>query len=445
MEGAEDMTSNLPTPVSVLETYFERQLLPKNLTSWSKISDDEWFDFSKTYLVQMKSGLSIEALEKHARENKTRLYFDHMYNSDYGDAVRRRYASTPLLGQQPYPRDDADYAADGLNRALAPLRKHLLIADELYIPDNFFRCFDFVADVAGRNWRNEHPNIQDSVRRGIAGIRGWLPILASLRDLVSSNAVIFMPYYLAPSFPYVGGEPTPFMAEQIRHLRIPPEPGLKRAGSATFDLSKIGEEVEAPRSDTRSLDTTQAVYAWINARLMGLDPVYADKNTWKWASKIRLKGESRLPQTTEIMSIDILPLGERKTLTAAEIVSMRKNEEIFRLVRETLSGCKDYIRSNVAEDASREFLTKICRTYVGDHLKPNIAGKIVRFIDNNYVASTAIALAVGTGMLLVHPPTALATAATVVGPATATPKAAGWALRFADKNLKAAAWIDSFL
>lgn len=188
------MNSTLPTPISVLEAFFGHELNSKDLRFWDDVSHDSWVDFAKTYRAQMKSGFTHEALAKRVEEEKIRLHFDYGFYQNYDREISRRYAKTPLLGLSPYPAENVNYHGDGLAQALAPLYKHLLVADEVYVPDNFYRCFDAVADSYGRyTWRSD-PNIEAGVRGSVAAILQWLPILAGLRDLIVSGAINFFPY-----------------------------------------------------------------------------------------------------------------------------------------------------------------------------------------------------------------------------------------------------------
>ncbi len=102
----------------------------KDIGVWGEVTDDTWVDFAKTYLAQMKAGFTAEAIAKHTEGEKIRLYFDYRYGEDYERELSRRYIKTPLLGVSQYPQKDVDYLADGLNHAIAPLRKHLLVADD---------------------------------------------------------------------------------------------------------------------------------------------------------------------------------------------------------------------------------------------------------------------------------------------------------------------------
>jgi hypothetical protein len=428
----------LPTPISVLETYFGRTLTLKDFSFWSEVSDDTWVDFAKTYLAQMQAGFTPQAMADRIGQEKIRLYFERGFSEDYDREIVRRFSTTPLLGRSPYPSEQVDYTGEGLSYALAPLRKHLLVADELYLPDNFYRCFDFVADSFDRyTWRND-PNVESAVRRGVAAILRWLPILAGLRDLITSGAMNFLPYYVIPSFPYASGNP--FMTQQMARLDFPRDPSIKRSGKLSLDFSKWKDPPKISDGPTEPrLDCQAALYGWINARLLGLDPVFADKNTWQWASGIKFREETKTNLTTDLMSIDILPLGEKKGLSVQDIVSMRSGERTFRHVRDTLIGCKDYVRGNVSEDASSEFVSKTCREYIRDHLNSDERLKSIKFLDNDLAAGTVLSLAIGAVFMLTNPWVGL------LVPAALTPKAFLAAEAKLNPKVRAAVRLETLL
>ncbi|HET8797627.1 MAG TPA: hypothetical protein VFO89_08070 [Thermoanaerobaculia bacterium] len=396
-------TSVLPTPISVLETYFQRRLVAEDMPFWKGVPDDTWVDFAKSYLAAMKAGFTPQAMAERNADTKVRLYFDFRFSEDYDREIVRRYRKTPLLSHSPYPAENVDYTGDGLSDVLAPLRKHLLVADELYVQDNFYRCFDFVADSYPRHGWQANPNVESGVHRSVAAILQWLPILAGLRELIVSGVVNFVPYYVIPSFPYHGGNP--FMEQHIALLDIPPDPRVTSAEPVIgFDLSLWSNPPAIPAGPwVPPLDCESALYAWVNARLLGLDPVFADKKTWQWASGIKFRNETKADLTTDLMSIDILPLGERGNLSVQDIMSMREGEEVFRHIRETLAGCKDYLQVNASPDASTEFLTTNCRQYIRDHLDGAERLKWIKFLDNDLVAGTVVSLAMGAAFMTANP------------------------------------------
>lgn len=433
---------SLPTPISVLETYFGWELTLTNIRCWNKVSDDTWVGFAKTYLEQMKTGFTPEAIAKHVEGQKIRLYFDHYHGENYEREIVRRYAKTPLLGLSPFPTANINYGGEGLTQALAPLSKHLLVADELYLPDNFYRCFDSVADTYERHtWRND-PGIESGVRLSIAKILRWLPILAGLRDLITSGALNFLPYYVIPSFPY--GISNPIVKQHIASLHVPDDPSITSVSeSLGFDhpsLWKYPPKLQRPDGPREpALDCDAALNAWIDSWRLGLDPVFADKKTWQWASGIRCREETKANLTTDLMSIDILPLGKKKGLSVQDIVSMRKGEQVFGHIRDTLIGCMDKVRDNVAESASSDFVSKTCRDYIRDTLDPDERLKAIKFVDSNLAAGTVFTLAISAVFMAANPLVGL------LFPLAFTPKALINAADMLNPKVRAAVRLETLL
>jgi hypothetical protein len=321
-----------PTPISVLEQYFERPITPKTLAHWDEVSVNTWIDFAKTYLAQMQAGFDPAKLAEASRQGRVRLYFEPAMSHEYDNEIVSRQKATPILGRSPYPPEDYDVSVRGLSEALGPLKKHLLVANEIYIRDNFYYCFDAVADPVKRSsWRSD-PNVESLVLHSVTAIKRWLPILAGLREPITSGALNFMPYYITPSFPYRDIS-SPKLHKHLGGLEIPPEDGVVPAAAAKFsfvnyDFSKPPEIPEGGYK--KRLDYTAGITAWVNARLLGLDPVFPNREMWKWASHIRFRDNALVDVTTDLMSIEILPLGGEKGLSVADIMKMRRNEDVFR-------------------------------------------------------------------------------------------------------------------
>lgn len=433
--------TTLPTPVSILESHFQHKLRLKDIFYWRKISDDQWVGFAKAYLKKMKADFTPESMAEVVDSGKIQLYFDYRFFLDYSQEIERRYGMESVLLGRSYPPAGAIFSQETLAQSLAPLSKHLLTADAIFIPDNFYRCFDGLADTFDRNTWRKDPNVESAVHRSIVAILQWLPILASLSDLIDSRAINFMPYYVVPSFPWGGNDPSTL--KQMARLDIPPDPRMKPIGegNASFDL---GAWTEAPKlvsyPEERPVDCDLAASAWLNARFFSLDPVFADSQTWRWASGIKFHEETKLQVTSDLISIDILPLGTgKKRLTVEEIASMRKNEGSFKLIRDTLIGCKEYLASNVKEGASHDFVSKTCREYVRDHLDPEERFKVIKVLDNNLFAGTAFSAAVGAAFLTANPLVALGV------PLALTPKVFLTVTGLFDPKVRACARLEALL
>jgi hypothetical protein len=118
---------------------------------------------------------------------------------------------------------------------------------------------------------------------------------------------------------------------------------------------------------------------------------------------------------------------------------MRRDEEVFSHIRETLIGCKEYVSRNIAQDAGAEFVSKACRQYIKDNLDPGERFKTIKFLDNNLFAGTALSIAVGAAFMAANPWVGLAV------PAALTPKAFLYVKGKFDPQLQAAAKLEALL
>jgi hypothetical protein len=126
-------------------------------------------------------------------------------------------------------------------------------------------------------------------------------------------------------------------------------------------------------------------------------------------------------------------------------------------IRITLAGCKKYISENVAEGASREFISNTCRQYISDHLNSKQNFRVVRLLDNTLLGAAVFALAMGalftfadkelafmsadqaSAFMAAHPWIA------VLGPAVLTPKAFVEVEGRLNSRVRAAARLDAVL
>jgi hypothetical protein len=298
---------------------------------------------------------------------------------------------------------------------LAPLKNHLLLADALYIRDSFYYCFDAVADsVDAARWRND-PNIADLVRRSIASLKNWLPILIHLRDFIDSKAIVFMPYYITPSFPYGGNAP------QIKKY-----------------FAKLRMRSNGPR--VQYFDEDTAIAAWLNARIMNLDPVFPNRTMSDWAANLYFdEGPETNDITSDLISLDILPFGGREGIGLDELWKMRKNEDVFHEVQRVVTACKQYIEINLGPGTTRDGVTATCKTFLRDELARYERKSILRFIDERPVAGIGVSLAIGAALLPVAPVVGL-----IVG-ALATPQLALVVQRRFDSKRRAFGHLQALL
>ncbi|QUJ77743.1 hypothetical protein KDD17_07300 [Sulfitobacter albidus] len=407
-----------PTPISISENYFGVPVEQEHLGFFDEIDGDRFIDFAKTYLSAMKTGFVTERILHHTSSQKVRLFFDRGFHLEYQYEIERRFSPTPVLGHSPYPQ----YTLGSLDRidvALDPLKKHLLVADEIYLEDNFYRCFDAVADSYKRTGWKDHPQIRSGVEHSLKAFKDWVRILAELKPLIETGALIFTPYYAIPSFPYASGSPV--IEDAMRGLYIPPDPTVKPAGSARINLEDLSKPPKIPvmTRDARKprFNWDRGVNAWLNARLLGLDPVFPDIETQVWASRIRHLTEDQNSLVSDLVSIEILPLSH-KQLSISELIKLRRNEEVFSHVRSALSDGKTYLAENIREDASQEFVDETFRTFLRNSIEEPKWLKHLKYLDNSIVGGSVFSVSIGAACLLANPLVGL------IAPAALSPKLA---------------------
>jgi hypothetical protein len=309
---------------------------------------------------------------------------------------------TPLLGHSPYPKKTIETDSE-IDVLIAPLKKHLLVADEIYLEDNFYRCFDAVADTYKRHSWRDNPNIKSSVEYSLLAFKSWIRILASLKSLIVGKVIIFIPYYAIPSFPYVSGSEV--MQEAMKGFHIPSDPSVKPLGSVRLSLETIKNPPKRQKFESNPkprFNWDRTVYAWLNARLLGLDPVFPDEATCTWAAGIKSRNQDTVSVVSDLISIEILPLSNDK-ISISELYKIRKNEEVFSHVRNTLSGCKTYLNENVKEDASPDFINAAFRGYLNDAIDDPQWLKRVKYLDNSVIGGSVLSVSLGTACLLANP------------------------------------------
>ena len=414
--------NTLATPVDIVETYFDVELKRSSLKRFNEVSDQQWVDFAKFYLGVMKAQFAAQFLsEPEGGESRLRLFFEPRMAREWATAVERMHAPTPLLGLNPDPGSEREINRKAVSQMLAPLKKHLLLADSAYIRDSFYNCFDTVAESLDRErWRDD-PNEANLVRESVRKLKGWLPILIELRDLIDAKALVFMPYFSTPSFPFSGDSPA--LRDAMRQIRVQP----RTVEAAPPDLSHVDFEhfFEAPKLEERPqgdptprVDTNEVLGAWLNARLLGLDPVFPNRAMFDWAADLYFEEDGGRDLTSDLISIDILPFGRTQELGLDQLISLRKNEEVFAQVRETVASCKEFLEEDIGVGSSREGISKATRAFLDERLDNFERNSVLRFIEDRPVAGIVVSIAVGAALIPAAP------AISVVAGAVLTPQLA---------------------
>ncbi len=434
-----DTSRTSPTPVSLLEEFFEVPLTPRWVQAMRRgVEPPRWIEFAKFYLARMKTGFAESFLQPD--DAAVRVYFEPRLAHSWENAVARQFVSTPLLGQRPYPAAPIEDEAT-VSAALAPLKKHLLFANSVYIRDSFYYCFDAVADsVDPENWQND-PNVRSLVERSIDNINAWLTMLLTLRPLIDSRALVFMPYYLTPSFPYDGYAPA--LEKEYARLSIPPDPRLKRPREATFDLGDWSKPPflpeNTPSADEEPLETDEAVAAWLNGRLLGLAPVFPTRTMFEWARGLHFRDEGGADIVTNLVSIQWLPFGHKAGLSVDDLNGLRANEAVFTHVRQAILRCLDYAEANVRPGTEPRVVADACKNLLRDELERYERNSVLRILEEHPVAAAGFAIAMGAAFL---PASA---AVSVIAPAVLTPQVARIIQKHYDPRRRAYRHLQSLL
>ncbi|MGX7681768.1 hypothetical protein ACSMXN_23040 [Jatrophihabitans sp. DSM 45814] len=452
------MTTQLATPLQIVESYFDIRLDRSGLKRLERSSDDEWIDFSKHYLATMDRDFEAQFLAgANDQDRSLRLYFEPRLAHAWDSAVRHSYTPTALLGVSPDVGLAREVSRDDVSRMLTPLKKHLLIADSIYLRDSFYYCFDMVAENTHRGrWRDD-PNtvrlVADSIRR----LKAWLPVLSELRALIESRAIVFMPYYLTPSFPFAGDSPA--LKESLQRLKVRAHPDAARGGAAPprmdFDLdpehlererqrvlAKMGESTDG-ETGPGYFSETEVVGAWLNARLLGLDPVFPNRAMFDWAADLYFdEGPGPGELTSDLITMDILPFGKAEGIGLDDLLKLRKNEEVFAHVRSTVVDCQAFLEQEVGLDSSRQGVSAACDSFIRERLDGYERKSVVRFIDKHPVAGIAFSAALGAALLPVAP---IAPVLPVIAGAVLTPQIALLAQRRHDPKRRAVSYLQALL
>ncbi len=397
------------TPIGVIESYFDVKLDKGGLKDLNKITDEGWFDFGKQYLETMQQQFVPQFLDTPDDDDSVRLFFEPQLRDYWGRALDVKKQATPLLGPRPNP--EGEVSPQAVSKMLAPLKKHLLLADSVLIRDNFYVCFDIMAESVKRaGWQD---NIVDAriVKDTIPRIKAWLPVLAELRDLIEAKALVFMPYYVTPSFPYSSDAPQ--LRDELRRLRMRAAARPKPVVPPTFRFEDLLKEPdpEALRKVAAAVDPAEfwipdddVIGAWLNAKLLGVDPVFPNKSTFSLASSLYFEGEEGPTDiTSDLVSINILPFGDDKEIGIKDLVKMRKNEDVFVTMRQTVTECKRYLENEHLEDASPQAVTQLTKAFLDEKLKTFEGPKILKFAADHQAVGIGLGLAMGVALLHAPP------------------------------------------
>jgi hypothetical protein len=408
------MEQKLATPLAIIQSFFEMDLDRRGLKRLLRLkdSDDRWIDFAIQYADTMEKHCADEFLSIESNgQSQVRLYFEPRLREQWAAATNLiGHPSTPLLGARTTPEaEDIDTRAAAV--MLGPLKKHLLVGDSVYIRDTFYYCFDLVKGcVSSPDWR-ENRALSGQIPDAVRSLKAWLPLLRHLGPLIETDALVFMPDYMTPSWPYDVGDTNEIKAA-FRNLRLqpddnpdPPAPPVKAVDFERFSepphLPAAALQTSYEENLLRSLNEREIMGAWINAKLMGLDSVYPSRRIFDFASRLYLAEENGPGDVTcDLTSLDIVPLGHARSISIKDLVSLRKNEEGFTAVREAVLACQAMLRQPVESGADATLAIGGCKELFDERIATH-TGPVGRVLRRAEVPApnTAITLAVGVALI----------------------------------------------
>jgi hypothetical protein len=257
-------------------------------------------------------------------------------------------------------------------------------------------------------------------------------------------------YYVTPSFPYSGDAPE--LKSALRKIKLRPGSALKPSAPppVAFNFKDFDKEPVLSRKDQDAahqpihrLNETEVLGAWLNSRLLGLDPVFPNRTMFDWASDLYFdEGPGPAALTSDLISMDILPFGRAEGIRLDELVKIRKNDDVFNNVREAVLACKEFLEQNIGAGSTREGVSISCREFLSEQLDQCERKKLLRFIEDKPVAGVAFSIAVGAALLPVAP---VAPALALLTGALVTPKLGLLAERRLDPKRRAIGQLQALL
>lgn len=435
-------TPRLATPLHIVESYFDVQLERSALRRFDRVSDETWIAFAKHYLREMDAHFPAQFLSAPDDDQaQLRLFFEPRMAHAWDAAVRRLHAPTPLLGLSSDPGRASDIGRDDVSRMLTPLKKHLLVASSVYVRDSFYYCFDWVADSADETRWRQDPNTLNLVQESIRKLKAWLPILIELRALIESRALVFMPYYMTPSFPYGGDAPALKAAMQRISIRPGTGAGAPRPATPRIDFGAWRDPPPVVSQPSREyFSETEVLGAWLNSKLLGLDPVLPNRAMFDWAADLYLDEDGgAVDLTSDLISMDILPFGRAEGISLEKLLELRNNEQVFEEVRSAVVSCKQFIEDELGPGSSRAGVSTASREFLRERLAQTERRSLLRFVDDNPVAGVAVSVAIGAALVPVAP------LISVLGGALLTPQLWLLAQRRRDPRRRAIGHLQALL
>ena len=126
--------------------------------------------------------------------------------------------------------------------------------------------------------------------------RPWMQIFTELRELISSGAIVFIPYFALPSF-HRNHRTNQIFSKLKSRIKVPWDPRYVRPdeGLGFADFQTAEEIVEAgtisiedfERLPSPPPDYSEALTRWMDAQAIGAGALFHDRDVWEWTSQIQ--------------------------------------------------------------------------------------------------------------------------------------------------------------
>lgn len=125
---------------------------------------------------------------------------------------------------------------------------------------------------------------------------------------------------------------------------------------------------------------------WLNARLLGLDPVYLTDAMARIGGTLSFDGDTPWSPPNDLLSVNILPFGGAGEIDLDTLWKMRRNESVFAHVRLLTAKCKEHLEDNLGQGATLTAANALSRQFLQDHLASLRTQKVISFAEKPSVS-----------------------------------------------------------
>ena len=360
----------MKSSIQFIEAYFGSKLTPRSAAKISaKTSTREWVKFCRDYWINSEVDMR-PAFNPKPSADEVRLYVEPRLKRSFDKTVSNKFGPSPLIGNSHYRITSDTPSAEEVAAMLNPLKKHLLTSDQIFLPDGLLSVLDFVGEDA-KKYDVDRVLDHDVVPRTEQAIKKWLFVLAHLRPLLKDGSIVFFPYHQMPAF-YAGAN-----SEEFKHLKS----------------ELIFTSDEPVLVSSKEDEIFSSIFT---ARLFDLDAVLPDKHCFEYASHWGFVGEKKgstrsVGQGIELGFDGLMP---EDSVSVKDLVAIRKNEEVFSIVKTLSVDCKRYIEKNIPKTASPDVITRLSKAYIEDSLAEHGKSSVLKSVGDNTTKSTATSIIV---------------------------------------------------